>query len=184
MDLRRPTPQKLTRVRGISARIGAIPISCWVALFGLWNFARTSDFDAARNLSHRMLVLTRNHDDIGLRLQAHHAAWTTSFFRGELFPGRSQCEEGRRLYDFERHRSHAMLYGGHDPGICARSIGGFTSWLIGYPDQALASAADALALAERLATRSPSVPRSSRRPCSTNCGESRAWPCSGCTLLK
>ena len=121
-----------------------------VALFGLWNFARTSDFDAARNLSHRMLVLTRNHDDIGLRLQAHHAAWTTSFFRGELFPGRSQCEEGRRLYDFERHRSHAMLYGGHDPGVCARSIGGFTSWLIGYPDQSLASGADALALAERL----------------------------------
>ena len=121
-----------------------------VALFGLWNFARTSDFDAARNLSHRMLVLTRNHDDIGLRLQAHHAAWTTSFFRGELFPGRSQCEEGRRLYDFERHRSHAMLYGGHDPGVCARIIGGFTSWLIGYPDQSLASVADALALAERL----------------------------------
>jgi predicted ATPase len=43
-----------------------------------------------------------------------------------------------------------MLYGGHDPGVCARSIGGFTNWLIGYPDQALASAADALALAERL----------------------------------
>jgi hypothetical protein len=43
-----------------------------------------------------------------------------------------------------------MLYGGHDPGVCARIIGGFTSWLIGYPDQSLASVADALALAERL----------------------------------
>jgi class 3 adenylate cyclase/predicted ATPase/DNA polymerase III delta prime subunit len=138
-----------TRARGLCEKRGDT-YQLLVALFGLWNFARTSDFDAARNLSHRMLVLTRNHDDIGLRLQAHHAAWTTSFFRGEPFPGRSQCEEGRRLYDFERHRSHAKLYGGHDPGVCARSIGGFTSWLIGYPDQALASAADALALAERL----------------------------------
>ena len=58
-----------------------------VALFGLWNFARTSDFDAARDLSHRMLVLTRNHDDIGLRLQAHHAAWTTNFFAASFFRG-------------------------------------------------------------------------------------------------
>jgi class 3 adenylate cyclase len=121
-----------------------------VALFGLWNFARTSDFDAARTLSNRMLVLTRDNNDIGLRLQAQHAAWTTSFFRGEPLPGRSQCEEGRRLYDFERHRSHTMLYGGHDPGVCARSIGGFTNWLIGYPHQSLASGTDAVALAERL----------------------------------
>jgi hypothetical protein len=43
-----------------------------------------------------------------------------------------------------------MLYGGHDPGVCARSIGGFTNWLIGYPDQSLASGTDAVALAERL----------------------------------
>ena len=131
-----------TRARDLCERRGDT-YHLLVALFGLWNFARTSDFDAARDLSHRMLVLTRNHDDIGLRLQAHHAAWTTNFFRGELFPGRSQCEEGRRLYDFERHRSHAMLYGGHDPGVCARIIGGFTNWLIGYPEQSLASGTDA-----------------------------------------
>jgi predicted ATPase len=43
-----------------------------------------------------------------------------------------------------------MLYGGHDPGVCARSIGGFTNWLIGYPDQSLASGTDAVALAEQL----------------------------------
>jgi predicted ATPase len=138
-----------TRARDLCERRGDT-YRLLIALFGLWNFARTSDFDEARALSHRMLVLTRDHDDSGLRLQAHHAAWTTNFFRGELFPGRSQCEEGRRLYDFERHRSHAMLYGGHDPGVCARIIGGFTNWLIGYPDQSLASGNDALSLAERL----------------------------------
>ena len=43
-----------------------------------------------------------------------------------------------------------MLYGGHDPGVCAQIIGGFTNWLIGYPDQSLASGNDALSLAERL----------------------------------
>jgi predicted ATPase len=138
------------RARDLCERWGGDADHLLVALFGLWNFTRTSDFDTARDISHRMLVLTRKHDDIGLRLQALHAAWTTSFFRGEPAPSREHCDEGRRLYDFERHRSHALLYGGHDPGVCARIIGGFTSWLLGYPDQSLASVADALGLAERL----------------------------------
>jgi hypothetical protein len=27
------------------------------------------------------------------------------------------------LYDPEQHRSHSLLYGGHDPGTCARCLG-------------------------------------------------------------
>ena len=121
-----------------------------IALFGLWSFARTSNFDAARDYSNKMLALTANHDDLGLRLQAHHSAWTTDFFRGDIAAGHGQCEVGRRLYDFERHRSHAFLYGGHDPGVCARMIGGLTGWLLGYPEQSQASVDAALALARRL----------------------------------
>jgi len=121
-----------------------------IALFGLWSFARTSNFDAARDYSNKMLALTANHDDVGLRLQAHHSAWTTDFFRGDIAAGHGQCEVGRRLYDFERHRSHAFLYGGHDPGVCARMIGGLTGWLLGYPEQSQASVDAALALARRL----------------------------------
>jgi len=69
---------------------------------------------------------------------------------GEPAAGREHCDEGRRLYDFERHRSHAMVYGGHDPGVCARILGGLTGWLLGYLDQSRASIADGLELAERL----------------------------------
>jgi predicted ATPase len=121
-----------------------------IALFGLWSFARTSSIDAARDYSNKMLALTANHDDVGLRLQAHHSAWTTDFFCGDIAAGLGQCEVGRRLYDFERHRSHAFLYGGHDPGVCARMIGGLTGWLLGYPEQSQASVDAGLALAQRL----------------------------------
>ena len=44
-----------------------------------------------------------------------------------------------------------MVYGGHDPGVCAGYIGALSEWLLGYPEKALASVAEALALAERLA---------------------------------
>ena len=50
---------------------------------------------------------------------------------------REHCEAGRRLYDPERHRSHRQLYGGHDPGACARYLGAQADWLLGYPDKAL-----------------------------------------------
>jgi class 3 adenylate cyclase/predicted ATPase len=121
----------------------------FVSLWGLWNFTRTSNIDAACDLSDRLLVLTEKHDDVGLRLEAHHAAWATHFYRGEPARSRRHSEEGRSLYDFERHRSHADVYG-HDPGVCARDVGAWTGWLLGYPDKALASTNDALIIAERL----------------------------------
>src|SRR5262249_34073862 len=100
-----------------------------IATFGLWNFTRTASFDRARAMSARMIALTRDLADDGLRLQAHHTGWTTGFFSGEPATGDAHAQEGRRLYHFERHRSHALLFGGHDPGVCARILGGWSSWL-------------------------------------------------------
>jgi len=121
----------------------------FVAIWGLWNFRRTSDLDAAGDLSDRLLTLVEKNDDVGLRLEAHHTGWTTHFFRGEPAPAQDHCEKGRSLYDFDQHRLHAQIYG-HDPGVCARTIGAWSAWLLGHPDQALARINDALALAARL----------------------------------
>jgi len=54
------------------------------------------------------------------------------------------------LYDPQQHRSHASLYGGHDPGVCCRLHSGLTLWALGYPDQALKSVQEALSLAREL----------------------------------
>jgi len=62
----------------------------------------------------------------------------------------SHCDEGRHLYNIDRHRSLASLYGGHDPGVCALQTGALSEWLLGYPDKALASINGAVDLAERL----------------------------------
>ena len=53
-------------------------------------------FDEARSLSDKLLVLTEHRDDEGLRLQAHHAAWTTCMFRGEPAPRKGRCRRRTR----------------------------------------------------------------------------------------
>jgi tetratricopeptide (TPR) repeat protein len=88
--------------------------------------------------------------DSGLRLQAHHSAWPTCLCGGEPALGREHCEAGRRLYDIEAHRSHRLLFGGHDPGVCARMMSGYFEWVLGFPDTALATAREATDLAEQL----------------------------------
>jgi predicted ATPase len=55
------------------------------------------------------------------------------------------------LYDLQDHRSHAFLYGGHDPGSCCQSYTAWTLWALGYPDQALQASDRALTLARELA---------------------------------
>jgi tetratricopeptide (TPR) repeat protein len=123
-----------------------------MAVYGLWlSVVGSGRIFASRKLSSRLLGLVAGTADDGLRLQAHHSAWTTGLFGGEPAAAREHSEVGRRLYDPERHRSHRLLYGGHDPGVCAGYLGAHAYWLLGYSDRALAIAGEALALAERIA---------------------------------
>ena len=64
--------------------------------------------------------------------------------------------KGLALYDRDKHRSHAMTYGGHDPAVCGKGQGALMLWLLGYPDQAARQARDGIGLAETL-THVPSV---------------------------
>ena len=107
-------------------------------------------FEEAHRLSDKLLILTRDSDDEGLRLQAHHAAWSTCLWSGKPVPALRHAEAGQRLYDFERHRAHALTYGGHDPGACACQTVGFAGWLNGYPDRSRANYDDAVRKAEQL----------------------------------
>jgi class 3 adenylate cyclase/predicted ATPase len=123
------------------------------ALFGAWQSTRdnvSGGITAARPLSERLLRMAEQEGDDGLRLQAHHSAWTTSYFSGDPAKAREHADAGRLLYDPDKHAAHRFVYGGHDPGVCARFNSAHAEWLLGYPEKALASITDALALAERI----------------------------------
>jgi len=60
------------------------------------------------------------------------------------------CQIGLQRYDPERYGSHRDLYGGHDAGVCAWTLGAQAKWLLGYPDAALSGQAEGLALANQI----------------------------------
>jgi tetratricopeptide (TPR) repeat protein len=122
-----------------------------MAVYGLWQSVGGGRIFDRRRLSDQLQQLTAEDADDELRLQAHHSAWATCLFAGELAAAREHYQAGCRLYDPERHRLHHQRYGGHDPGTCARMLGAHAEWLLGYPEKGVALGNDALALAERIA---------------------------------
>jgi predicted ATPase len=96
-----------------------------------------AEFQRAGELGQQLLTLAQQAQDRALLLEAHHALWPTLFYLGELAAARRHLEQGMALYDPEQHRSHAFLYGGHDPGVCCQQYTASTLWALGYPDQAL-----------------------------------------------
>lgn len=128
------------------------PRQQFMAVYGLWQSANGRGMILeCRRLTDRLLQLTASERDDGLHLQAHHSAWATYLFAGEPARAREHYQVGRRLYDIERHRSHHLLYGGHDPGTCACYLGAQAEWALGYPEKGLTLGTEAVALAERLA---------------------------------
>jgi class 3 adenylate cyclase len=140
-----------TRARELAEELGDAR-RLFVAVYGLWQSANgAGNVLDCRRLSSRLQQLTAGKANDELRLQAHHSAWATCMFAGEPGAAREHCEAGRQLYDPKRHSSHHLLYGGHDPGACARYVDALAHWMLGYPDQALALSCESLAFSERLA---------------------------------
>jgi class 3 adenylate cyclase len=128
------------------------PQQLFMAVYGLWQSANGAGrILECRRLSNRLEQLTAGKADDDLLLEAHHSAWATCLFAGEPVAAQEHSEAGRRLYDPERHRSHRLLYGGHDPGVCAGKVGAKALWMLGFPDKALTLDSESLALAERIA---------------------------------
>jgi predicted ATPase len=143
--------QRYTRARELCERVGE-PSQLFRVLWGLWSvYSARGEAQTQRALGEQLLSLAQRLHDPDLLLEAHHALWASLFSGGELVAPQAHLEQGRRLYDPQRHRSHAALYSGHDPGVCCHMLAAPSLWLLGYPDRAVASSQAALALAQQLA---------------------------------
>lgn len=139
------------RARQLCREIGD-PRRLFKVTHGLWNYhAAQCQLETAEGLCEELLALARQQSDPGLLLQAHHATWTTAASVGKSRVCLEHAEQAENLYDRERHASHKFLYAGHDPGVCSRNFRALSLALLGYPDQALACAREALALGRELA---------------------------------
>jgi class 3 adenylate cyclase len=140
----------LASARQLIPRVGTMEIEfdlTWAEWMSTQLRGTTTDACA---IADQLVPLAGQLDTDGHLLQAHHSCWTSRFTHEELEAVLEHTQKGIDVYDITRHRHHAFVYGGHDPGVCSRAIGGMTRCILGYPDQAAEWAAEGLALAERL----------------------------------
>jgi predicted ATPase len=137
------------RARELCQKVGESP-QLFPSLFGTWLYYNATEVQTAQKIGEQLRTIAQRAQDPELNLQSHHALWTTSFFLGNFVKAREHAEQGMIIYDPQQHRSHAFIYGGHDPGACCRYFGAPAMWFLGYPDQALDRVNEAVNLAQDL----------------------------------
>jgi adenylate cyclase len=68
------------------------------------------------------LSLAEKFDHAGLKIQAHHANWATSFVSGKLAQAHAHAKAALQLFEPAVHHAMASSYGNHDAGCCARNF--------------------------------------------------------------
>jgi predicted ATPase len=138
-----------TRTRVLCERFGDPP-ELFPVLFGLWGacFIR-GEFPVAYDLAQQLMHRAQSKNDSALVLLAHFAMGENSFNLGKLLPAREHLEAVISSYNPAHHGPSAMRH-----SIDVKSSGlsylAITLWSLGYPDQALKRAYEAVEFSQAL----------------------------------
>lgn len=107
------------------------------------------EFQTTRELSEHLLRIAEKTEDPVLMAIAHKTLVPVLFFLGEFISSRDHIERGMALYDHHQRDSLLFIYG-EDFEVSALTFMSWVLWFLGYPDQALRRAQEAIGLAEEL----------------------------------
>lgn len=137
--------------RAVALEAGEDSSTRFKALWGLYYYSMTSGrLRAAAAHADELLGLAQRLGTDELVLEGHHAKWATSFWCGKLAAAEAHSQEGISRYDCARHHALAFTFSGHDPGVCARGVRPMSMALLGFPQQAMKHAGEAVTLARSL----------------------------------
>ncbi|MBS0326196.1 MAG: AAA family ATPase [Proteobacteria bacterium] len=101
----------------------ADPTGLFKATWGLWYHTLTGRrLDRARDHAEDLVALATSSSDEDLALEGIHCRWSTAWFRGDIASALSNSRDGSLRYDAARHAWMGLVFGGHDPGVCAHII--------------------------------------------------------------
>lgn len=140
--------QAFARARELCDQLGPEALaSSFPAMAGLHRYYFASGNPrVARDLGEQLLRQADARGDDGLRLAAHWMVGTPLVWLGEGAAAHRHLSAGIALHDAARHGALALTFG-FDPGASARVYDALALWWLGYPDQALARAEEAVAVA-------------------------------------
>jgi predicted ATPase len=138
------------RARALAAPAGDGP-EVFTALRGLSeHYHESARLEIAVGMAEQALAVAGRLGSPTLLVDAHHAVAMPLIYLGRLAEARDHLAEGVRLYSPEQDRGHGSLYQAIDPGVGCRYQSARTSWLLGFPEQALAQIEEGVALADRI----------------------------------
>ena len=126
------------------------------ALQGLrLHYQERNELGTARRMAEELLSLAARTREPGDLLEAHRAAGVVSFFSGAFPIAREHLDAGAELCDTTLHGSHP-LRSEHDAGMTCLAYAARTLWMLGYQDQAVDRAEQAIVMAQA-ASHTPSL---------------------------
>lgn len=124
------------RARQLHMRVGQ-PAQLFLVLWGLWLFKVVrGDHAPARDLGRQLQALERE-ENLQFPL-AHYATGCSMLWLGEFNGALATLDHALAVYDHDLHGQQVGLYS-QDPKAVSLLYRGWSLWILGYPDQALAS---------------------------------------------
>lgn len=138
--------QSFGRAWELCGQIGET-LQLFPTLEGLFLFHMTrGHIQIGRKLGEQCLRLAQEAQAPMPLLEAHRLLVVALFWLGEFTLAQEHSARGIALYDFKQHHALVSHYG-QDPGIVCFIYSALALWVLGYPDQALDRANQALTLA-------------------------------------
>ncbi len=107
------------------------------------------EFEKAAQMGERILRLAERHNDMNMLVEGHLVYGYNLAFYKNLNEGLEHLEKAIEYFDPDKTRAHRFRIG-NNPGVVAFNISAFFLWMLGFPEQALERANEAVALAKKL----------------------------------
>jgi predicted ATPase len=118
------------------------PLLLFTVLYGLWiGHYVAFDGDVVRKLAEQFLALAQKQAEAVPVMIGHRAMGHALLLTGHFVKSRARYNEALRLYDPVKHGLAAARVGGQDARVAVLVHRARALWLLGYPEAALADAA-------------------------------------------
>jgi predicted ATPase len=127
------------------------PSRLYPTLWGLWaNHFVAGELGPAREYAERVMAIAEASQQPELLVPAYHALGYTLCYQGEYERTLELTRAASAIFDLELERANVRLLQ-FSSTVALRHFAALALWMLGFPDQAQAESAAAVALAEQLA---------------------------------
>ena len=114
------------------------PLLLFSVLYGFWAANLVAfNGDVMRELAAQFLALAEKHGTTAPMMIGHRLMGASLLYTGDIAQGRAHYNQAIALYNPAEHRPLAMRFG-QDVGVLTLCYRSWASWLLGYPEAALA----------------------------------------------